>query len=385
MSELAQVLELLYGARLRFRTARGTLVHRHSRALLHEAHRRFSERSRGRSTQVAFSYSGMEEPPDLHEERLRFWWEPPGRLREEVESATRGQGRTTVHDGELWWLYTPEVGAISNADLPPEERAQHGAGGGDRFKPLLDPSGLLAVLDFTSIDASGDRIAVRARPRADLDEHFASLFHLHTIRGADGYALEIDRDTGVVHRTAAFVDGEEAAVTELTELALDEAFPDGTFVLTPPAGIELLPPEPFERVHCTLEEAAAEAPFRVFSIPELPEGNWRLDVHYHAARRRPVTPPHVALFYHRGDGRGNLIVSQRQADGRGFPWAGQGPPQLETIERDGVEYTVVHADPDLGGQNGVGFEREGTALYLQSQNFEVEALLELAASLSPVA
>ncbi|HVU78525.1 MAG TPA: hypothetical protein VHC67_13160 [Gaiellaceae bacterium] len=362
MSELAEVLELLYGARTRFRTARGALVHRHSRALLHEAHRRSAERSRGSSSQVSFRYAGGgEEPPDLHEERQRFWWEPPGRLREEVESATRGHPRVTVHDGEVWWLYTPELGAISNVDLPPEERARHGAGGGDRFRPLLDPSGLIAVLDFTSVEPGDGSIRVRARPRDDIEHGF--LFHLHAIGGADEHELEVDRETGVLRRVAAFLEGREAAVTELVELALDETFPEGTFVLTPPPGVEVLPPEGLGRRRYTLEEAAAEASFPVFAIPDLPEGNWRLEVHYHPARERPATPPHLALFYHRADGRAGLILSQRPADGQGAPWA----------------------MPAEDGPNGVGFEREGTALHLQSQELDEETLRALAASLSRVA
>jgi hypothetical protein len=40
VGELGELLELLYGARMRFRTARGVVDYRHSNPLLQEAHRR---------------------------------------------------------------------------------------------------------------------------------------------------------------------------------------------------------------------------------------------------------------------------------------------------------------------------------------------------------
>jgi outer membrane lipoprotein-sorting protein len=353
-----------------------------------QAHRRQAERwnrrpGRGGSIQVALARSQRagDEPPDVHEERSRFWWQPPDRLREEVESEARGQTRTTVLDGGLWWTYTPDWGAMSNVELDEEERAQHGAGGGERFRPLLDPSALLAVLEFDEITESVGRLRVRARPRDDLDSMH---LHLHVVAGADEYELELDRDTGIVRRLASFLDGRELAVTELTEIALDENFPADTFVFTPPPGIEVLPPEPHSHRHYSLEEAAEAAPFTVFYVPELPEGDWRLYVRFSAPRTRPPLPAHVSLVYHRADGRGALVVAQRAPGEGGFGWAGFAPPELETIERDGITFTVGRADLERGSQNAVAFERDGTAIQLQSQEVAVETLLALAESLRPV-
>jgi outer membrane lipoprotein-sorting protein len=389
MTDLATVLELLYSARTRYRTACGALAYRHSNALMLQAHRRQAERwnripGRGSSMQIAFASSDRaEEPPDLHEERARFWWQPPDRLREEVESAAHGQTRTTVLNGALWWTYTPDWGATSNVDLDEEERAQHSAGGGERFKPLLDPSGLLAVLDFTEIIDAADRVHVRARPRDDLEGH-VSHFHLHVVGGADEYELELDRETGIVCRIASFLDGRELAVTELTEVALDERFPEDTFVFTPPPGVEVLPPEPARHRQYTLEEAAKAAPFPVFYIPELPEGDWRLHVNYSEARTRPPMPAHVWLIYHRADGLGTLSLAQRPEGEGGFGWAGYGPPELETVERDGVSLTIVRSDPERGSQNTVALQQDETAIQLQSQELDVDTLIRLAVSLEPV-
>lgn len=83
MSELGELLELLHGARSRFRTARGVLRSRHSSRLMHEAMKRENARKRrgrgGSGSLVMFSTGGdgAEEPPDLVEDRIRFWLEPP--------------------------------------------------------------------------------------------------------------------------------------------------------------------------------------------------------------------------------------------------------------------------------------------------------------------
>ena len=391
MASLAELLELLYEARGRVRTARGVVTYRQSMGRMQEAHRREMERvNRGRGggrvsqMQIAFASKGgaAEEAPDLYEERQRFWWEPPDKLREETEATPPRRNHTTVLNGELWWTYSPEWGATSNVDLDEEERAHHGAGGGERFKPLLDPSPLIALLDFGAIREAGGRLDVQARPRDDLEG--PPHWHLHGVGGADEVELEIERETGIVRRMRATLDGEELWLTELEEIVLSEEFPDQTFVFVPPPGEEVLPPETTRRHHYTLEEAAAEAPFPVFFISELPEGDWRLRVNYHAPRRRPPMPAHVWLIYTRPDARATISLAQRPAGEGGFGWTGYGPPPLEEAKRDGVTYTVSHADPDQGRQNTVAFERDDTSLQLQSAEIDVETLLKLAGSLKNV-
>ena len=258
--------------------------------------------------QVAFASREGPEPPDVHVERLRFWWEPPQRLREEVSSETPAQTRTTVLDGELWWTYSPDWGAVSNVDLDEKERAEHGVGGGDRFRPLLDPSGLSAVLDFDQVVVAGDRLRVRARPRDDL-EGPPIHFHLRVVAGADAFELEVDRTLGFVRRMAALLDGEELSVTELSEIAFDEAFPPETFVFEPPPGVEVLPPETGRHKRYTLDEAAEAAPFPVFfklhrGAPPAPGSRQRLaDL---PPRRRPRRP----LARAAAGGRGRLRLAR---------------------------------------------------------------------------
>ncbi len=95
-------------------------------------------------------------------------------------------------------------------------------------------------------------------------------------------------------------------------------------------------------------------------------------------------PAHVWVVYHRADGRGALSLAQRSAGEGGFGWAGYGPPELETVEHDGVSLTVSRADPERGSQNAVIFERDGVAIQLQSQELDIDTLIRLAASLEPV-
>jgi hypothetical protein len=282
-----------------------------------------------------------------------------------------------VDDGDLWWMYSPHWGAISNVGLSDEEQVHYGTG--EQFKSLLDPSGLSAVLDFGSVEADGERLRVRARPRDD-DDGLHGRFNLHLATGADAFELAVDRERGGAPRQT---DAAELELDAGSEIAFDEEFPGGTFVFVPPAGEEVRSPETVSHRQYSLEEAAEAAPFQVFAIPELPEGQWRLNVHFHERRERPPVPPVVMLFYHRSDGRQTLILSERAA-GEGAPsWPGI-DPQLEEVERDGVRYTVSRAEPEQGGQAAVAFERDGTAIQAQSGELDVDTLLELAASLEPV-
>lgn len=394
MSELGELLELLYSARHSFRTARGAIRQRYSWRLTQEVAKRENARRRGGaagggSLQVMLFSSrrteGEEPPPDLHEQQTRFWFEPPDRLREESES--QHSSHTTVIDGDLWWTYTPEWGSTSNVGLSEEEAAEAGTrGGGESFRQLLDPSALLAVLEIDEIEIEGDRLLVRARPRDDLDD-FHRHTQLHVSAGADRIDLVVDRERGAVLRIAAYLEGAELSVTELEELAFDETFPDGTFVFVPPAGEEVRPPEIFEHREYSLEEAAELAGFTVFEISELPEGPRRSHVHYSPARERPPMHTNVGLFYHLAGSRGSLIVSQHKAgEGGGFGWPGIHPdgPPVEELERDGMRYSILRGDPEEGYGSAVTFERDGTAIQLQAPELDADTLLDLAASLRPV-
>lgn len=270
MSELGELLELLYGARSRFRTARGVLRSRHSSRLMHEAMlRENTRRTRGRggsrSSLVMFATGGdgAEESPDLVEDRIRFWLEPPDRLREETEAQPPRASRVVVLDGELWWTYSRDWGAMSNVGLSEEEASHMSAGGGEAFRSLLDPSGLGGALEIDRVDVADDRLLVCARPRDDLED-FHRHTQLHLLSGADELELVVDRERGVVLRLAGYLDGQELSVAEFEELVFDEVFPEGTFVFVPPPGEEVRPPEVAMHRQYSLEEAVELAGFPVF-------------------------------------------------------------------------------------------------------------------------
>jgi hypothetical protein len=282
-------------------------------------------------------------------------------------------------------MYSPDWGATSNVGLTGEEATHMSVGGGELFRPLLDPSGLPGVLEIERVDNEEGRLLVQARPRDDLDDYQRHM-RLQGASGADALELVVDRERGVVLRMTAYLDGQELSVSELEEVVFDEVFPAETFVFVAPPGEEIRPPDvPSQRAY-SLEEAAALAGFHVFEIPELPEGQWRLHVHYSPPRERPPIPANVALMYHRADGRGSLIVSQHKTGEGGFGWPGIHPdgPPLEEVEHEGVRYTACRADPEQGSGSAVTFERDGTAIQLQSQELDVEVLLDLAASLRRV-
>lgn len=110
MTELGGLLELLYLAPGDYRAVQGVLRHRSDIRLLQEALERWEERSReagrsgGTSGFFAIGPAPPAERPDEHELLVRFWSEPPDRLREEVETlAPRPDEHLTVRDGGRWW------------------------------------------------------------------------------------------------------------------------------------------------------------------------------------------------------------------------------------------------------------------------------------------
>jgi hypothetical protein len=96
MTDIAAVLELLYGARHRYRTVRGVLESWHDPKRLMEAHRRSAERQRARgyggSMQITIATSG-EGPAELPSE--------------ERELGTDADTGITRNSGDRWGPGTP--------------------------------------------------------------------------------------------------------------------------------------------------------------------------------------------------------------------------------------------------------------------------------------
>jgi outer membrane lipoprotein-sorting protein len=390
MSELAELLELLYGAHARVRSVHGVLrewrdVELSERAIRHEAEQR--ERrdrfvGRARSMQIAFAPGPAgPAPPSVIETIVRFWLERPDRVREEHHS-THPYGRdglVMVKRGELWWHFDPRSGAVSNEDEP-----DVGSGVGDLLEQLLDPIDLLAGRELELVGeetmfAGRRALEVHSRPRPSnnpLIHGFPS--------GAQEYRHLVDRDRGVLLRSAALFQEQEYAVTELSEITFDETFPEDTFVLQLPAGETFASPgagRPFR--HITIEEAVERAGFPLWVLPRLPEGQWRMLVVHVEPRERPPIQEMVHITYMREDAQHQLRVSESISGSESDAWATD--QELETIERNGKLYRLLRGEPGrLGPPTTLFFERGSTSIQLSSPDLPLETLLDLADSLETV-
>ncbi|MBA3365251.1 MAG: hypothetical protein H0U03_05625 [Actinobacteria bacterium] len=254
MSELGDVLELMHGAHGRVETLRATIREWRHLARSHRAFER--EVKESGATGYAFVAVGADEAEDelrskVSESILRLWLEGRSRIREERES-TRGVlvgPELAIKDGELWWVYSPEYGAMSNVDDP-----EVGSGVGQETEHLLDPSRLLAGADFTVLGrttcAGREALRVLARPRKQ--EHLWPPPGLPF--GADEHELLVDAERGILLRTATRIEGRDLEIVEMLEVAFDETFPPDTFA--PPPGEEIRSPGRHLSERLSVEDAS---------------------------------------------------------------------------------------------------------------------------------
>jgi outer membrane lipoprotein-sorting protein len=305
--------------------------------------------------------------------------ERPDRVREEHHS-THPYGRdgvVMVRRGALWWHYDPRSGAISN-----EQEPEVGSGVGQELEQLLDPIDLLAARDLELVgdtELAGRRaVDVRSRPRPSGNPLIYGFPF-----GAQQYRHLVDRERGILLRSALLFQGQEFAVSELMEVVFDEIFPDDIFVLELPEGETFASPgadRPFQ--HLTLEEAVARAGFPLWVIPRLPEGQWRTLIVHVEPRERPPVHEMVHITYMREDAQHQLQLSESAAGGE--PPAALEDPQLETVERNGNRYRLSRGKPGrLGPPTTLFFTRGATTIQLSSPDLPLETLFELADSLEP--
>jgi outer membrane lipoprotein-sorting protein len=365
MSELGDLLELMYGATGRFTSLRATIrewTHLERSGLAVERHMEAIE-AVGRGTQmIAYGYPGDEPQPEVYEAYVNVWLAPPASWRLERQGSEVDE-QLVVTDGERCWSYSASMGAIVN----PAAGAYHG------FEHLADPSLLLGRLDLEPLRhvtvAGRDTILVRATDRHREWHGPGGLPHW-----AGYHELAVDSERGVLLRCTSFFDGQEFLTHEMTEVAFDERFPDDTFVFTPPPGEEILDAEAAfpHREDVTIEEAARLADFTVLLPRRLPEGA-ELRVHYFPGWERTDQPPSVTLAYWFESARHSLSIGQ-SGDARTVP----GGMAWEEIERDGELLRFC----DQYGQRLLALERAGTHVMVHS-DLDRETLVEIALSLEP--
>jgi outer membrane lipoprotein-sorting protein len=362
MSELGDLLELLYRAHSSWRTVRMETrdwTHRDRAELAFERHReRTAAVAYARSVQLA----GRDPAPVETTSRAVTWVHADGRYRHERGEA--GYRMTQVFDGSRVWIYSADFGAVVHD--------RHSAALDD---DLLDPRPVMVALDLEVLgrrDHVGRRaLEARGIPRDDRHDH-----GLAVPPGADEVLLLVEAERGVLLRKEARFDGEPFQIRDVIEIAFDEEPPVGTFAFEPPPGEEIRSAEDASRPeHLTLEEAARRCSFTVYAPTKLTP-DWRLVVVYRAAGERPPIPETVHLLLH--DDALHHFAIEESAEPP-LAWRDDAPT---IVERDGLEVRAF-AGEGRGTQAEVQLERDGTHVRLSSDSLPVESLIDVAASLEP--
>jgi len=373
VSELGELLELMYGARSRWQTVRATIRTWRHHGRFHKAWERHHERASrsGSSGTVRLVAVGRDsEPePEAFESSTRLWVEGDEKVREERPDDSMAP-RLGVRIGARWWSYEERTGAMSNEEAP-----EVGSGIGQQFEHLLDPAPLRGMLELERLDelslAGRPGIRVRAVARHRTDQHWIP----HQLAwGADDYELVVDRERGVLLRVAARLDGEDFFLTEVVDIAFDERFPPETFVFETPPGEEIRNPLlDWRPTQVAIHEAQMLAPFTIL-IADRIEGGWEMTVHHSRARDWPPMPESVSILYQRRDASSSFSIHEMAAADRDH-FGTRGEP----LERNGE--TLLVWEPDQTVQ--VQLERDGTAVLLQSSDLGRDGLLELVDALVP--
>jgi hypothetical protein len=249
---------------------------------------------------------------------------------------------------------------------------------------LLDPAPAMGMLEFDTIvrarRAGRPVLRVRAVPRTAAAGNDGPLMRLGA-SGADELLLEVDAERGALLRIESRFEREPIALSEVVEIAFDEAFAEDTFVFTPPPGeairsvVDLLP----VRHDLTIEQAVAVAPFTVWIPARLP-ADWETQIGFAVGQVRPPMAPHVFLHCRAPDGTHSLRIAESPADGpRDVEAEGPGGPWRETERSQRHVQIREPTDPWQTAQARV--DLDGTRILIQSTNLAADALADVAAGL----
>ncbi|WP_156765141.1 hypothetical protein [Mycobacterium sp. 1245852.3] len=376
------MLALLHGTDDRFRTVQATYRTWRHEQRLQEAFRANTEEQKRRGAAVAtasaVSTSGEPAPPET-EETVRIWREGQ-RFREELHGGRR-DGYYGVADGPLWWFWDEHRGAMSNQDNPSAVSSV-----GQRLQVMLNPIPLLSSLRFrvtgNSQVAGRATVTAHATPRPPNPRHpFLSELNELGI-GAQHYQLEVDQDRGVLLTVTAIRN--EQPFHQITTLAIrfDEPIPAETFQFAPPEGEQIQPFRDRRRDlhHITLTEAQQRAPFTVF-MPDRVAAGWQLRCMFIEACARPPSPAQVSLSYRSVDGHQSVSISQVAAADRASHFGSMiNDENWQVVARGG---TSIRVSPAEWPQAQANLERDGTLVFLTSDNLTSEQLATIAAGLKP--
>lgn len=376
------LLVLLHDASSAFRSVEASFGVWWHQARVHEALQAEAEtrNRRGGSTSIGYgrARSRREEPePDEGEMTVRIWRDG-GKVREEHHGGDR-DGYYAVADPPLWWMWHEQMGARSNQDDPTV-----GSGVGQEMELMLDPTPLLSALRFVvtgcSEIARRPTITARATPRP-VDERFGSSHLLHQLgSGADHYELEVDAECGVLLASTAVRSGESFRKITAVAITLDQPIAADTFRFAPPVGEEIQPTRGGPHMqNVTLVEAQQQTAFTVLMPDRVPE-NWQVQCRLIEPSNRPPSPPLVVVMYHSTDGHESISIHERAAD-PARPYEGRADEDgWEDLAHAGY---AIKARPASWGQAQVLIERDGTSLYLMSDNLTRGQVVKIAVGMQP--
>jgi hypothetical protein len=323
------------------------------------------------------------------EETLRIWRDGQ-RFRGEHHGGHR-DGHYGVADGPLWWSWSEQFGATSNQDDLSTE-----SGVGQELQFMLDPLPLFSLLSFRVTGHSqvaGRATVTHATPLPPDQRHTGffgdqrqtGFFGFHELGiGAHHYQLEVDRERGVLLAVTALRD--ERPFHKITTLAIrfDEPIPAEIFQFVPPDGEEILPAlnrHRYLQQDLTVTEAQQRAPFTVL-LPDRVPVSWQLHCTFVKAVKRPPSPAQVSLSYYSDDGHQGIAIWQMAAADRSSHHYGRmiNDENWHDVTRDG---TTVKVKPAEWGQAQAHLERDGTFVYLISDNLTSDQLATIAAGLRP--
>jgi hypothetical protein len=293
---------------------------------------------------------------ELHEQRAkdaaargpearttRLWIERPGRLREEVEGK---YSHVHVSDGTRE-VYVAPVSGVVVLEGPP-----------DRTDPVAVTAGV-TLAEERELEPIGETdVAGR---------------HGVRVRCADDRELVVDVECGLVLRDETRFEGAPLAVREVLELELDGTLDPALFVYEPGPGERVRSTsEPSYAVELLvgLEQAAAEAPFRVFLPREPGRG-----MHLVAGDANPDRS--VSAVYMHETTEALIELDERAADPSYEP-----DRRAERVEVAGIEAFVRRYRRT--GQIVVELVRDGTHVEVSSSDLGRDELLLVASSLERV-
>jgi hypothetical protein len=232
-TESERLLELMFGAKDRYRTARATIREWRDERTADELRERFSE------TEWYREVFGPPRPQSSPHERgdfERIWrvrHQRPDRWRQEVWLPEGSGIEYRVIDGNAFWSYSPHDGAhaatTASGTFGPEFEIAY----------LFDPEGGapdLSYLQMRVVDrirhAGREALRVEATKPGGWETIPEPLWW-----GADDYELVVDAERGVILRLASRLGGRAFDATEVLDISFDEDFREGTFVLELP-GVE---------------------------------------------------------------------------------------------------------------------------------------------------